>query len=357
MILFWVLAGVLSAMAAGLVLFRTARAVAAGESVDPSAEVYRRQLSEIDDLANRGLIPESERKIAHAEAARRLLDAADVRSAPWTARPSDRRPALIAAIIAPAAALILYLFVGAPGYRDQAFEARLKTWQAADPTTLSPQQVAAVLKAILRERPDDVDGLRYLALAEGAADNPPGAVRALKRAVEAAPERADLWELLGEALIFQAEGEVGPDAEAAFREALTRDPSVVGARFHLARAKAKRGDVAGGVADWRALVASLPAGDARRGAVEAAIAEAEQRPAVVELPGPDAIRGMVEGLAERLKTAPDDPEGWVRLVRAYGVLGDTAKRDAALAAARQRYGAEPDMLRRLDEASRAEPMK
>jgi cytochrome c-type biogenesis protein CcmH len=37
-----------------------------------------------------------------------------------------------------------------------------------------------------------------------------------------------------------------------------------------------------------------------------------------------AIRGMVDGLAARLEQSPDDLQGWVRLARARGVLGDTA---------------------------------
>ena len=76
MIAFWVVAGVLAAAAAGLVLFRAAGA-AHETTVDPTPLVYRRQLAEIDELAERGLIGETERKSAHAEAARRLLAAAD----------------------------------------------------------------------------------------------------------------------------------------------------------------------------------------------------------------------------------------------------------------------------------------
>ncbi len=33
------------------------------------------------------------------------------------------------------------------------------------------------------------------------------------------------------------------------------------------------------------------------------------------------IEGMVSGLAERLKSNPDDVEGWLRLIRSYSVLG------------------------------------
>ena len=63
------------------------------------------------------------------------------------------------------------------------------------------------------------------------------------------------------------------------------------------------------------------------------------RPDLRDEPGDQltAVRGMVAGLAARLKTNPDDPEGWVRLVRAYAVLGETARREAALKDASLRY--------------------
>jgi cytochrome c-type biogenesis protein CcmH len=70
-----------------------------------------------------------------------------------------------------------------------------------------------------------------------------------------------------------------------------------------------------------------------------------------------AIRGMVAGLAQRLQANPDDPGGWVRLVRAYAVLGDGEKRDAALKAARSRYAGKPDILEQLKAAAAAPPMR
>ena len=42
------------------------------------------------------------------------------------------------------------------------------------------------------------------------------------------------------------------------------------------------------------------------------------------------IRGMVERLATRLKQNGDDVEGWLRLVRAYMVMGDRDKARSAL---------------------------
>ena len=52
-----------------------------------------------------------------------------------------------------------------------------------------------------------------------------------------------------------------------------------------------------------------------------------------------AIRGMVDHLAARLEQSPDDLQGWVRLARARGVLGDTA---AALDAYARAVALAPD---------------
>jgi cytochrome c-type biogenesis protein CcmH len=37
------------------------------------------------------------------------------------------------------------------------------------------------------------------------------------------------------------------------------------------------------------------------------------------------IDSMVSGLAARLQVAPDDPDGWLKLAHAYGVLGERDK--------------------------------
>jgi cytochrome c-type biogenesis protein CcmH len=61
---------------------------------------------------------------------------------------------------------------------------------------------------------------------------------------------------------------------------------------------------------------------------------------------------MVDGLAAKLKANPDDPQGWTQLVKAYTVLGETDRRDAALAQARQRFASRPDVLTALADAAR-----
>jgi cytochrome c-type biogenesis protein CcmH len=105
------------------------------------------------------------------------------------------------------------------------------------------------------------------------------------------------------------------------------------------------------------LQATLGPGDPRRPELEQQIdlvAASGQLPPAQ--PGQDRsvgapqIQAMVDGLAARLRANADDAAGWVRLVRAYTVLGQTDRRDQALAVARHRYAGRPDILTQLDQA-------
>src|SRR3954469_15514659 len=119
MITFSIAAVLLSALAAVLILQRASGA-ARQTDADPTLAVYRRQLSEIDDLADRGLLAETELKAARAEAARRLLSAAKTAEAPGVeagpARVSRtmRLTILAGAVAAPVLAGALYLVLGKP---------------------------------------------------------------------------------------------------------------------------------------------------------------------------------------------------------------------------------------------------
>lgn len=363
MITLWVAAGTLSAAAAVIILLRAAGAASNAGSSDPTLEVYRRQLKELDALADSGLIDKTDHATAKVEASRRLLGAADQAIAPWTA-PAAQGPWVGAVIaLAGASALALYLVVGSPGFRDQPMAARIAQWRSAPTAGLSAPEMVAVLKQVTAQR-QDPEGFRYLALAEVQSENLSGAARALRRAIVLAPQRSDLWEMLGEVLVMQANGQEAGAAQTAFQEALKRDPKSMTARFHLARGKDQAGDRDGAVAMLRALQTELPPSDSRRQDLEQSIKEILSphlaQPSASPAPGGDqmaVIRNMVAGLAEKLKTNPDDPEGWVRLVRSYAVLGDRTARDAALAQARGRYRGRADIMAQLDAAAKAEAMK
>jgi len=356
MIFLWIAAALVSAGAAALIVHRAARGAGAGGGENPSLAVYRRQMAELDELAARGLLAENERRGVRAETGRRLLAAAERREAPL--RAASPGVILAVAAAAPIAAFAAYVaVVGMPGAPDQPYARRLAEWADSPVDSLSAPQLAALMRAAAAKAPTDPGPLYFLARYEFAAGQSLEAGQALDRALALAPQRADLWDLKGEVEAALADGEITPAARADFQHALALDPRASGARFHFALEKIKGGDVAGGLADWRALLASLDPADPRRQGLTMAIAQVQaagglpQGGPAPQVGGPQ-IQAMVDGLAARLKAQPDDPAGWVRLVRAYTVLGQTVRRDAALAEARRRYAAQPDVLRQLDQAAR-----
>ncbi len=363
MIGFWITAALLSAAASYFVVSRAARleAQAAGAE-DPSLDVYRRQLREMDDLADRGLLTDEDYRSAKTEAARRLLGAADQAAKPVSATPLARRMVFIVAAVLPLLAVAAYGFIGAPGVPDQSFASRLATWRKVDPATLAPLELVAVLQAVVAERPKDPQPLMFLARVQAAVGDETSAIRNLETAARLAPNRADLKTLLGETLVIQSKGDISPDALRAFNEALALDPTDPSARYHVGRALMAKGDVAQGLQIWNSVLAGLPSGDERTGGLRAEIAEVTKngglpKPAAVEVPtgGADQaafIRSMVNGLAARLKASPDDPAGWARLVRSYGVLGETEAQAKALAEARRLYKDRPDLLKTIEDSAK-----
>lgn len=357
MIAFWIAAAGLSAATAGLVLRGAARARPVDDA-QTRLEPHRRRLAEVERLALDGLLAQDELKAARAEAGRGLLAAAD-QAETWGRGGKAARIGVVSAIGAVCAgALGLYVYVGKPGLADQPYLQRVAEWKDSDPSTLDPSRIAAVLESVAAERPTDVEPLVFLAKARAAAGDLPGAEAALRRAVRVAPKRADIWSLLGETFVMEAKGDVGADAKLAFREALKIEPNELRSRYYLARGRIAEGDLAGGLADWRTLRDSLPAADPSRLALTREIAQAEEAgglpgaPVAEENPEVQTmVAGMVQGLAARLAQAPDDADGWVRLVRAYAVLGDVAKRDAALAEASNRFKDQPKVIAALRQAA------
>ncbi|PHS40880.1 MAG: c-type cytochrome biogenesis protein CcmI [Robiginitomaculum sp.] len=63
------------------------------------------------------------------------------------------------------------------------------------------------------------------------------------------------------------------------------------------------------------------------------------------------INNMVSGLAEKLKANPNDPDGWVRLLRARRVMGQEAEANADIALMRETFKQNPQTIERILSAS------
>ena len=62
----------------------------------------------------------------------------------------------------------------------------------------------------------------------------------------------------------------------------------------------------------------------------------------------EMIRSMVARLADKLKQDGSDVDGWQRLLRAYMVLGERDKAQAAAGDARHALASDPDKLVQLE---------
>jgi cytochrome c-type biogenesis protein CcmH len=256
---FWLLSGVAAALAAWTLLTFARR----GEDMPAGAPDPVHELDELERLRARGLMSDEAHAVAHAEAARRLLRETPVGEAPLRPSPRDRLWAAGAAAASAAAALGLYLVFGAPGYADRPHAVRVAEW-AQTPELLEPDQLAAVMTAAVAERPTDPEAQAMLGAARFTAGDPLGAASAFRRVVTLQPDNAQAWARLGESLVRAAQGTIGGDAEAAFRESLRLDPQQGGARYYLGELALQRGDLEEARTLWGPLIDVLSPSDPRR---------------------------------------------------------------------------------------------
>ncbi|MEO8301506.1 MAG: tetratricopeptide repeat protein [Rhizomicrobium sp.] len=204
----------------------------------------------------------------------------------------------------------------------------------------------------VRQYPGDARAWRYLGDAYMAAKDPRDAAKAFAKVIELTGlGDATLDAAYGEALVMMSQGAVPPEAEKAFAAALSADPTSTPARFYLGLAKAERKDNAGAIALWQSLMADIPVTSPLHQILVDRIAILTSQAA-----GPGGApnpRAMVDMLAARLKADPNDALGWVRLMRAYTVLGETQKAKQALISARKAFADNKDAQTAFTTAAKA----
>jgi cytochrome c-type biogenesis protein CcmH len=355
----WFLFALMTAAAVFAVLWPLGRGTRS-QNDGSEAAVYKDQLSEIERDAAAGLIGPLEAEAARVEISRRLLAAADAeRKAPAASNPLFRRLVAVAALAGlPLTAVALYLPLGSPKLPDFPLAGRT---QAAIPSQPLDNLVAQV-EAHLEKNPADGRGWSVLAPVLAKLGRFDDAVRAYRNSItyngDSAGRRADL----GEAMAAAAGGIVTMEAKAEFERAVALNADEVKARFFLGLSAEQDGRATEAAAIWRAMLEKAPADAPWRPLVQAALARVNgpAAPALSddtmaaakdmnEADRTSMIRGMVERLATRLKQNGDDVEGWLRLVRAYMVLGDRDKARQALADARQAVGGDAGRLQELNE--------
>jgi cytochrome c-type biogenesis protein CcmH len=347
------------------------------QRLDHDLAIYKDQLAEIGRERDAGLISAGEARAARAEIERRILAAASSAEAATAGQVPQRRwlPTAIAVLV-PAVALGIYFHIGRPELPAQPFAGRPKPPETRT-ADAAPMETIRRLRERIEKDPRDIEAQLALGRAQLAIGRTAEAIESFRAAQQASPERPDVLAALAEALTFDANGVVTQPARELFAAALARDARNAGARFYLGLADAQGGDAPAALKRWLDLEAESPpdapwlealAREIERVAKQAGIDPKSIRPdrrerqaagsgmpqptiddvkRLQELPPGERdkqIRDMVDRLAERLKAAPDDVEGWRRLGRARAVLGQYGMAAEAYATADRLKPDDPEVL-------------
>jgi len=335
--------------------------------------VYQDQLAEIDRDRAAGLIGEPEADAARVEVSRRLLAAADA-EAPAAAKVTGPQPAwhrraaaLISMTLIPAVALGLYLALGSPGVPGQSAFGRVDT----PPSDASVAGLVSQVETHLARNPNDGAGWEVIAPVYLRMGRFNDAVEARRKSIALNGDSVERESGLGEALAAAANGVVTDEAKQAFQRAVAADPHDAKSRYFLGLADEQDGNREAAAAKWHALLDEAPPNAPWANFVRAALARATGAPVAGQGAGngPSAddvaaagsmndtqrgemIRGMVQRLADRLHADGGDVDGWLRLVRAYAVLGDRDKAKDAAADARRALASHPDQVKQIDDLAK-----
>ncbi len=381
----WLILGLMTLAALGLVLIPLLRREG-GTAARGAYElaIYRDQLNEIERDLDRGLLSPEEAAAATVEIERHVLAAAKSDGGPTVAEagPPTRRPAAVAAVLlallVPAAAGSIYLYLGSPGQPGQPFTAREAERAAATSVSkIEMRTLAANLAERLKRSPDDLRGWLLLASTYTWLERFDEAATAYSRAIPLGRDKPEMLSEItaayGETLVLASGGTVTPVARAAFTDALENDAANHRARYYLGLAELQEGKTRAALRIWVDLAAAAPPDAPWLGSLRERIARTskeagidtatlappgkdtmERGPVRGPRPGPrraeiDAARNMneterramieamVAGLAARLESQPGDVEGWLRLGRSYRVLEKSVNaRDAYARAAKLR---------------------
>jgi cytochrome c-type biogenesis protein CcmH len=248
---------------------------------------------------------------------------------------------------------------------------------AGRPETI--ESAVAQLEDHLASSPDDAEGWQMLGWSYFRMNRFVDAQKAYETALKITPENPETLSAYGETLTMVADRMVTDAALAVFTKALSLDPREPRSGFYSALAKDQRGDGAGALADWTAMLNSAPADAPWTSSLRAQVRELAGRlgapiPDVAQEPeakGPDAadiaaasqmspaqrqemIQGMLERLETRLAENPNDLAGWQQLIRSRMVLGQREAAATALATARAALSGDSAVLSQLNQFAQSE---
>ena len=360
--------------------------------------IYKDQLVEVERDLEKGVLSKSESDAARIEVSRRIL-LADKRSKieKQTVSISQNHNKIITFIILIfilAGSFSIYAFLGNPSLPDMPLQARLAEIKENRSQRISQEEaellvpdeiieapsdylaLVSKLRIAMKERPNDIQGLRLLALHEFRLGKYRSARKAHLKIINVLGETATAKDLIdfAEVMIVATNGYVSPEAEFILRRGLEMKPNDGRARYYsgLSMAQSGRPDVT--LRLWENLLDEGPDDAPWVPLIKEQIVDVARLVGVNlaqdQLPGPtseqinsaetmsdvdrkEMIQGMVSSLSNRLANEGGTVNEWARLIRALGVLGETANASKIWIEAQTIFGRNSSDIEILREAARA----
>ncbi len=257
---------------------------------DDRAETLSARLAEIESDRASGLIADTDAQSAIIEAQRATLSMS-AEAAPVNAR-KFRFAAVLFLALAPLAAVLVYINVGAPALSSPKTPSQAR---ALDPNVIAAmpederramiERMVASLAARLDAAPADADGWRMLARSELVLQRPVDSAASYRRLFALQDGTLEDWRNFATALtaVLPA-GKFPSDPEflAALGEIESRAPGDAMALFYRGGAARENGDARRAVELWSQLLAAMPADAPVRGTLETLIEEAR-----ADIPAPE----------------------------------------------------------------------
>ena len=360
--------------------------------------IYKDQLVEVEKDLEKGVLSIAESEAAKIEVSRRIL-LADKRSKSERQKPNNSQKlnksiAFIILTFILIGSFGTYAFLGNPNIPDMPLKSRLAKTQEIRSQRISQEEaellipdeiieapsdylaLVSKLRDAMKERPNDMQGLRLLALHEFRLGKYRSARKAHLKIINVLGDTATAKDLIdfAEVMIVATNGYVSPEAEFILRRGLEMKPNDGRARYYsgLSMAQSGRPDVT--LRLWENLLDEGPDDAPWVPLIKEQIVDVARLVGVNlaqdQLPGPtseqinsaenmsdvdrkEMIQGMVSSLSNRLANEGGTVNEWARLIRALGVLGETANASKIWIEAQTIFGKNSSDIEILREAARA----
>ena len=330
--------------------------------------IYKDQLIEVEKDLEKGILNKIESDAARIEVSRRIL-LADKRSK--SENTITKNPKILSKLVTATIFLFIlvgtfstYAYIGNPTLKDMPLKSRLAQAQENRSNRISQENaellvpdknieapddyldLVSKLRSAMQDRPNDMQGLRLLALHEFRLGKYRSARKAHTQIINILGNKATAKDFVdfAEVMIVATNGYVSPEAETTLRRALELTPNDGRARYYsgLSMAQNGRPDVA--LRLWENLLNEGPENAPWIPLIKDQIIDIARLAGVNlsedQLPGPNSeqidsaknmsdqermemIQGMVTSLSNRLANEGGSVNEWARLIRALGVLGET----------------------------------